>query len=440
VGNGTNNAAYTFTGPGSLAAGSFAIQGAATNDLGNMPSATFTDANITISGDLGLGRAGLVIGGNSIISAKRLGGSGVGSVTSGDWGRLTLQDNAQLTVSDGISGNATAWGIELSGGMLTTRGINYGPHTHVGSTNLILNGTLVRANQDNPAFLSYTGADFTAPVIQSGGAKFNTNGFAIGLGLGLAGTGALVKYGAGTLTPGQNNTYQGGTRVDAGTLFVTGTLGSGDLTVSTGAIAELGNPSGAIADGAAIRLSGSGRLHLAAGVSETVSQLHIDGVLRMAGTWNAARDPLHFSGPGNLVVTSGGQATPAEAWRFLHFNTYDNSGDSADDADFDKDGSNNLLERALGSNPKAGDNTGQPVPLSGAPGFSFTYNRSRAATDLTLVIEVSPDLNPASWREATPADGTDTLIDDTQPMVRVHRFTALGAATRSFYRVVVRQR
>ena len=242
IGNGTNNAAYTVTGPGSLTAGSLTIQGAAGSDQSTMPTTTFTDATITVSGDLGLGRAGLVIGGNSNVSAKRLGGAGIGSVSSADWGTLTLQDNAQLTVADGILGNATAWGIHLNGGTLTTKGINYGPHAYFTSlTGLFFNGTLVRANQDNPAFLSYSGDDFTAPVVQAGGAKFDTNGFAITLGLGLTGPGALTKSGAGTLTLGQANSYQGGTTVSGGTLAVTGTLGSGDLTVSNGAVAELGN-------------------------------------------------------------------------------------------------------------------------------------------------------------------------------------------------------
>ena len=163
IGNGTNNAGYTLTGSGSLATGGFTVQGLASNDLGNMPSVRITDATISISGDLGVGRAGLVIGGNSVVSAKRLGGAGIGSVTSADWGTLTLQDSAWLTVADGILGNATAWGVNLNGGTLTTKGINYGPHTYDGTVNLFFNGTLVRANQDNPAFLGTPAADFRPP-------------------------------------------------------------------------------------------------------------------------------------------------------------------------------------------------------------------------------------------------------------------------------------
>jgi hypothetical protein len=218
----------------------------------------------------------------------------------------------------------------------------------------------------------------------------------------------------------------------------TASLGSGDLTVSNGAVAELKNSAGAIADTAAVRLTGTGRIHLAAGVTEIVAQLHIDGVLRMPGTWNAARDPLHFSGPGSLVVSSGGAPTPAEAWRFQHFNSYNNSGDSADDADPDIDGAANLLESALGSNHKAGDASGRPIVNPGTPDFSFTYTRSKAATDLMIDVEVSPDLTPASWRGAIPADGTNTLIDGSHPEIETWRFQATTSEPRMFYRLRVR--
>ncbi len=438
IGKGSNNGTYTFTGPGSLTTGSLTLQGAGGSDQSTMPTSTFTDATITVSGDLGLGRAGLVIGGNSVVSAKRLGGTGIGSVSSADWGTLTLQNNAQLTIADGILANTTAWGVNLNGGILTTKGINYGPHAYNTSlTRLFFNGTLIRANQDNPAFLSFTGADYSPPVVQSGGARIDTNSFAITLGLGLTGPGAVTKSGAGRLTLAETHSYQGGTIVDAGSLNVTGTLGTGDLRISNGATAELKNNAGSIADTAAVHLTATGRFHLAAGVTEIVAQLHIDGILRMPGTWNTARDPLHFSGPGNLVVTSGGPPTPAEAWRFQHFNSYNNSGDSADAADADNDGATNLLERGLGTNPTTGGSLGRPILNPGSPGFSFQYTRAKAATELIIDIEISSNLAPASWRKATAADGSHTLTDDTHPDLQTWRFNAPPGASRMFYRLGV---
>ena len=103
------------------------------------------------------------------------------------------------------------------------------------------------------------------------------------------------------------NSYSGATTVNAGTLVVdaAGTLGTGNLTVANGATCELRNTAGAVADNAAVTLNGTGKLNLAAGVSETVGTLVIDGIQWSRGTWSATNDPVHFAGSGSLVVTSG---------------------------------------------------------------------------------------------------------------------------------------
>ena len=129
---------------------------------------------------------------------------------------------------------------------------------------------------------------------------------------------------------------------------------------------------------------------------------------------------------------------PPKSGAITHFSTYNNSGDAADDADPDADGSINLLERALGSNPKTGDSLGKPILNPGSPDFSFNYTRAKAATDVTIDVEVSPDLAPASWQKATPADGTNTLTDDTHPEVQTWRFNATTSEPRMFYRLSVR--
>jgi hypothetical protein len=60
-----------------------------------------------------------------------------------------------------------------------------------------------------------------------------------------------------------------------------------------------------VADNAAVTLNGTAKLYIASGVSETVGTLVIDGIQKPQGVWNAAKDPVHFSGGGSLVVTSG---------------------------------------------------------------------------------------------------------------------------------------
>jgi len=223
VGNGGNNANYTFTNGvgGSLAATTFRVQGAGGNDPGTLgyPLTTLNNASLAVSGDLGVGRARLVIGGSSTVTANRIGGAGIGGVTSADWGEVTIQGNADVTATNGIVGGTTAWGLNLNGGTLTTRGIDYGPHAWgSGTMNLNFNGTLVKANQNNANFITASGGLDFAPVIQSGGARIDSNGYTIGIGVALSGTGALTKSGSGTLNLNIANSYSGGTTVNGGTL------------------------------------------------------------------------------------------------------------------------------------------------------------------------------------------------------------------------------
>ena len=260
-------------------------------------------------------------------------------------------------------------------------------------------------------------------------------------------SGGLTKNGSGNLTLTATNTYGGGTTVNAGTLTLAGataTLGGGDLTVAGGATCAIANPNGAVANSATLHLNGTAKLDLASGVAESVRFLRLDGVLQPAGTYTAANLPAYLAGGGSLIVTEGAVAlTPAEVWRDQYFDSTANAGNAADGADPDADGSNNLLERALGTNPLAFDAAGKPAIDTAAPGFAFTFTRSRAATDLELVIELSADLQGPAWEEArlapaTDPDGALTVADDSDPAVQVLRFTAAPGATRMFYRLRVR--
>jgi fibronectin-binding autotransporter adhesin len=129
----------------------------------------------------------------------------------------------------------------------------------------------------------------------------------------LSGDGNLTKQGNGIMTLSGSNSYGGTTAVNAGTLVIdaTGKTGNGNLTVENGATCELHNSAGALADNATVTLNGTGKLHLAPGVSETVGTLVIDGIQQAPGVWNAAKDPVHFTGGGSLLVTTGSIALPA---------------------------------------------------------------------------------------------------------------------------------
>ena len=56
-----------------------------------------------------------------------------------------------------------------------------------------------------------------------------------------------------------------------------------------------------------------------------------------------------------------GKPTPAQSWRLTYFGQVENTGDAADDFDFDKDGLVNLLERASGTIPTDGSSSYTPT-------------------------------------------------------------------------------
>ena len=257
VGNGGNNANYTFTSAAgaSLATGSVMIQGSSGNDSSNAPLTTFDNATVQVSGNLGVGRAKLLVKGNTALTAGAIGGN-ISGISSADWGYLTLQDTANVTATNGVTGNTTAWGINLNGGTLTTSGIQGCDFSYLGAY-LYLNGAIVRANQNNTSFVTLFNG--SKAYVGSGGAKIDTNGYNIGIGVPLvnastasptsnggttlSGTGSLVKQGSGTLTLSATNTYSGPTTISGGTLR---------LSVMGGAARHFDAASLGLANGAAV--------------------------------------------------------------------------------------------------------------------------------------------------------------------------------------------
>ena len=265
IGNGTNNANYTLLGAAgsSLSASSLQIQGTPSSHLGINATTSLQDLNLSLSADLTVGRNNAIIGGNSVITANRIGGA-IGGIANADWGQLTIQGNAQVTATNGVVGNSTAWGLNLNGGTLTTPSIDYGPHAFNGTTNLNFNGTLVKASANNANFITVTnGYDF-APIIQAGGALLDTNGFNIGISASLTGAGPLTKLGNGTLTLSAANAFTGTTAVNAGTLVQQSSTASSAHVVASGAVLELNTastlngPSTSFSGGGTLRKSGAG--------------------------------------------------------------------------------------------------------------------------------------------------------------------------------------
>ncbi|MCB1132292.1 MAG: autotransporter-associated beta strand repeat-containing protein, partial [Verrucomicrobiae bacterium] len=241
VGNGSNNANYTFAGSGgaSLSAASFTVQGAGANDPG-LGTSMLNDLAVSTTGDLRVGRWDLVIGGSSVVNIGGQLRSTSDGNGLGDWGRVTLQDNANVTVSGGVDSSGSVWGLTLNGGTLATPGIRAAENSYGAGSRVTFNGTTVVATEENASFVTVDATN--QAYVGSGGAMFDTNGHDIGIGVTLTGSGPLIKSGGGALTLTALNTYIGGTIVNGGKLVVAGSGGSGrlqgELTVNANGTVE----------------------------------------------------------------------------------------------------------------------------------------------------------------------------------------------------------
>ncbi len=129
------------------------------------------------------------------------------------------------------------------------------------------------------------------------------------------------------------------------------------------------------------------------------------------------------TGANKLVVYSL-LGTPYQIWRQQNFTTAEltNSAISGDFADPDGDGIPNLMEYALGLNPKVASVNGLPVVglqnVGGTNYLAVTYKQVLFATDISYTVQVSGDL--MTWNfgagytlQSGPAidngDGTETV-------------------------------
>ena len=125
------------------------------------------------------------------------------------------------------------------------------------------------------------------------------------------------------------------------------------------------------------------------------------GAANAPSTSNAA-DYALSANPATVVRNNGNSfllplLTPIEAWRQTNFGTTANSGNAADDFDFDKDGLVNLIEFALGLDPK--QNSAHLVPHGQIAGGNFTLSFTQPAgvSGITYGAESSTTLQAASW-------------------------------------------
>jgi len=122
--------------------------------------------------------------------------------------------------------------------------------------------------------------------------------------------------------------------------------------------------------------------------------------------------------------------TARELWRQTNFGSIANSGLGADTADPDGDGLTNLLEYALGLDPRAPNGASLPTIGTDASNWTFTYRIPTDRSDVTVAPEKSTDL--ATW----DSTGLTPTLVTTDAGIATYQVTFPRAtASRLFFRL-----
>lgn len=386
-------------------------------------SNTFT-GNITISsGGVRITRSDALGTGTKTVTMTNGTNGNCRLILDGSASPINLPAAISLTTSNT---NTTYPAIINEAGNNTISG-NFSLMSGGGSTRVRVDaGTLTLSGQMTPAVSGRTlQLDGDGTGILSGALKNSSN------------TVGLEKSGAGTWTlSGNGHTYTGATTIHAGCLALTGTLASA-ITATGGTFAPQGSPvtsgalnisgggrfeiriNGAVPGTQYDRLTASGSVTLAGNLDviaapglpsgTTFTIINKTSAGAVSGTFSEMGEGRVFpaSGYNWLISYTGGDgndvtltiATALQSWRFTHFGTTENSGNSADAADSNGDGEENLFEFATGQNPHANTRNTPTLARNGAT-MEFTYTRANAAIGdgVTIAVETSDDLTGGSWR------------------------------------------
>lgn len=224
----TGNSRFAFT---SVNGGTLAIANGGTvkNETSYIGEATGSNGTVLVTGS----------GSLWTMDYLKLGYRGAGTLTIADGGKVSLG----VGTVDMVSASSTSATLNLNAtaaarGVLETQAVRKG----LGGARVNFNGGILRATTADADLLgNFVAGDVT---FNAGGAFIDSNGYQVEISAPLGGVGALTKQGAGELYVIGANTYQGGTTIEAGRLFLGdgGTLGAttGSLFVAGGATLDLG--------------------------------------------------------------------------------------------------------------------------------------------------------------------------------------------------------
>jgi len=135
-----------------------------------------------------------------------------------------------------------------------------------------------------------------------------------------------------------------------------------------------------------------------------------------AGVWSAnlsiANNDANEN-PYNWTI-SGNAITKLSEWKQSSFGVdWNNPAVAGDSVDYDKDGTANLIEYALGTSPTASNPSSQGAQSSTSGGkLNLTFNRVVANTDITIIVQAADDLSGTWTNIASSINGgaTTSLI------------------------------
>jgi len=248
----TNDVIVEFAGAGrgalALNGGNFIIGPTATKWL----MVGFYDSG---AGELDVTNGTLFLENGTSLKLCRNGNTG-GNVVNQIGGNVTFYSDAGVTVGGGgnldlnYAGGATSTNTyNLNGGTLTVPQVVVTSGAGNGTFNF--NGGTLKSAATSTTFMQ----GLTRANVRNSGAKIDTAGASVTIGQALLHSaiggdfstdGGMVKNGAGMLTLAGTNTYNGVTTVNAGTLLVNGSIGSGAVTVAGGTLGGNGAIGGTV--------------------------------------------------------------------------------------------------------------------------------------------------------------------------------------------------
>ena len=215
-------------------------------------------------------------GANDAGRLLRVGEEGTGTLNLSGTGVVETSANA-LTLGNTAAGNGT---INLNGGTLQARRIVGGP----GAGTFNFNGGVLRAGPNaNADFIT----GLTSASVLAGGAIIDSGANNIAIAQALddgGGNGGLTKQGSGALYLNGANTYAGPTLVNAGTLGGSGSV-AGSITVAAGGTLAPGTSIGTLTVGNALTLQGNTIMEVSKDGDVAASDLAaVTGNLTFGGT------------------------------------------------------------------------------------------------------------------------------------------------------------